>query len=136
MSAIATEPPSVVSENELLARFILQSNRVRADGSVKPDAFIPFPLPNLSVTRHLGWDEEQIWTIGRAVAAAVRKRLHARADVAARVFTHLRLRVVAAPVEDNPHHANVTDWPADKPSQKAIAQEIAAAAGRAMPATS
>ncbi|MEX1028043.1 MAG: hypothetical protein WD049_08560 [Candidatus Paceibacterota bacterium] len=38
------------------------------------------------------------------------------------------LKTVAAPVDGNPNHVNVTEWPRDKPSQKIIAQEVAAVA--------
>jgi hypothetical protein len=41
------------------------------------------------------------------------------------------LQVVAAPVPENPNHANVIDWPAEKSAQKIIAQQIAEAAGKA-----
>jgi hypothetical protein len=36
--------------------------------------------------------------------------------------------VLADPIPANPNHAHVARWPADKPLQKAIAQEIAATA--------
>jgi hypothetical protein len=43
------------------------------------------------------------------------------------------LRVVAAPIlPENLNHANVTGWPSEKPTQKIIAQQIAAAAGKAL----
>jgi len=39
-----------------------------------------------------------------------------------------RIHVNAEPTAGNPNHANVSDWPADKPAQKIIAQELAAKA--------
>ena len=119
-----------VSSDEQLSRFILQRSHLRPDGSVKQDAFVPYPWPDLSVTRHLQLTEKEVWSIGHNVARQTAKTLRGRADVPASDFQQHRLRVLAAPVEENPNHANVTDWPAGKPAQKIIAQQIAAAAGK------
>ena len=120
-----------VTYDEQLARFILQRSHLRQDGSVKQDAFVPYPWPDLSVTRHLQLTDEELWGIGHDVARQTAKTLHGRTDVRASDFQQHRLRVIAAPVNGNPNHANVTDWPAEKPAQKIIAQQIAAAAGKA-----
>ena len=120
-----------VTSDELLARFILQRSHLRPDGSVKQDAFVPYPWPDLSVTRHLQLTDNELWSIGHDVARQTAKTLHGRADERASDFQQQRLRVIAAPVNGNPNHANVTDWPAEKPAQKIIAQQIAAAAGKA-----
>ena len=120
-----------VTSDELLARFILQRSHLRPDGSVKQDAFVPYPLPDLSVTRHLQLTDNELWSIGQDVARITAKTLRARADVRASDFQQHRLPVIAAPVKGNPYHANVTNWPAEKPAQKIIAQQIAAAAGKA-----
>jgi len=37
----------------------------------------------------------------------------------------LPLQVVESPLRNNPNHADVIDWPADKPAQKEIALLIA-----------
>jgi hypothetical protein len=42
--------------------------------------------------------------------------------------TKTKLRTEAAPIAANRNHAHVTGWPLDKPTQKIIAQELAAAA--------
>lgn len=123
------EPGKPVTSDEQLARFIFFSNRLRQDGTVKPDEFIPHPYPDLSVTRHLNLTEAEIWNIGQRVGQQREKLLLGRADVQAYSFERHRLQVVAAPVAENPNHANVTDWPTEKSAQKAIAQEIAAAVG-------
>ncbi len=119
-------PPNVVDDSELLARFILFSNRIRSDGSVKPDAFIPFPWPDLSVTRHVGLSEAEIWELGQQVADSQTKPLYGRADVEASTIICQGLRIVPTLTPRN--HADVTGWPLDKPSQKIIAQELAATA--------
>ena len=119
-------PSDVVDGGELLARFILFSNRIRSDRSVKPDAFIPHPWPDLSVTRHIGLSEDELWETGQQSADSQSKPLYGRADVKASTIESQELRIVPTLTPRN--HANVTGWPPDKPSQKIIAQEIAATA--------
>src|SRR4051794_5566723 len=54
---------------EVVARYVVFSKWVRSsDGTVKPDAFIPHPFPDLSVTRHLSATEQEVWSVGRIVA--------------------------------------------------------------------
>ena len=120
-----------VTSNELLARFILQRSHLRQDWTVKSDAFIPYPWPNLSVTRHLQLSDPELWKIAQKVAQQTERILHGRADVQASDFERQSLRVVAAPVSENPNHANVSGWPLEKSAQKTIAQEIAQSAGKA-----
>lgn len=127
--------PAPIPDTELLARFILFSAHVRADGTLRPDPFIPHPHPDLSVTRHAELPEGMIWGHGHAVASEVALKLKrqlpllGRADVSAFDFRKQKLRLEPAPTPGNDHHVNATGWPADKASQKIIAQEIAACAG-------
>ncbi len=123
---MSTINPSPISDDEVLARFITQRNHIRSDKSIKPNAFIPYPWPNLSVTRHIGLTETELWEIGQEVANSRPATLYGRADVTAMTITSQSLNIVPTTTPRN--HANVTGWPADKPSQKIIAQEIAAAA--------
>ncbi len=111
---------------ELLARFILHQGYLRNDKTVRPEAFMPYPYLDLSVTRHGDLNEHQLWQIGKAIADSIPKRLYARADVAAVVFGEQKLRVLPAPTPENPNHLNVDGWPSNKFAQKSIAQEIAA----------
>ena len=119
--SVAEQP---VAEAEWLARYIVRKQHVRRDGTVKPDPFIPFKYVELSVTRHLELSEQQIWDIGNRVASQTHTQLQGRADAQALAYMQQRLRVIAAPVEQNPNHANVVDWPSDKQAQKEIALEI------------
>ena len=120
--------PDVASE-ESLARFILQSGHIRTSSrTLKPDAFMPHPHNELSVTRHLHATADEIWSVGADIASATGKTLYGRGDIRASVCLDQQLRVNADPVPDNPNHTIVVDWPADKPAQKIIAQEIAATA--------
>jgi hypothetical protein len=120
-----------VASGELLARIILQRTHLRRDGTVKQDAFVPYPWPDLSVTRHLQLTQKELWSIGQDVARQTAKTLRGRADVGASDFRRHELQVITAPVERNPNHANVAGWPTEKPAQKLIAQQIAATAGKA-----
>jgi len=113
-----------VTEDEWLARYILRRDHVRPDGTVKPDPFIPYKRVELSVTRHIDLEEADIWKIGQTVANKRASLLHGRADARVAVFLGQRLRVAAAPLIDDPNHANVLGWPPDKQRQKEIAVEI------------
>lgn len=118
-----------VADDETLARYILQRSHIRgSDHSVKPDAFIPHPYTDLSVTRHLMATESELWGAGQHVAELRGKTLYGRADFSTATCVGLRLNVEADPLDDNPNHANVLGWPAEKPLQKIIAQQVAAVA--------
>jgi hypothetical protein len=97
----------------------------RSDNVVKPDAFIPHPCPDLSVTRHLSATEQEVWALGDAVAAATNKSVYGRADVIVKAFDNQSLTAVPDPIPGNPNHAVVNGWPLEKPQQKMAAIEIA-----------
>lgn len=120
---------SAVASDEQLARFILFSKWIRtSDQTVKPDAFIPHPYPDLSVTRHKNLSEQELWQIGQGIADARPATLYGRADIRKAEVRRQALEVEPKPVANNPNHANVIGWPVDKPAQKIIAQELAAKA--------
>jgi len=122
-----TEEMPAVAEEERLARFVLFSNWIRnSDKTVKPEAFIPYPHPNLSVTRHLYLSEEAVWEIGQGVADARMKTLYGRADFYAANALRQFLKIESAPSPNNPNHANIANWPVEKSAQKIIAQQLAA----------
>lgn len=124
---IGVSAPSAVADEECLARFILFSKWIRnSDQTVRPDAFIPYPCPDLSVTRHINLSEEALWKMGQDVADARPAKLYGRADIYASTARRQHLRINPAPAPNNPNHANIDDWPADKPAQKIIAQQLAA----------
>jgi hypothetical protein len=97
---------------------------------VKPDLFIPFRLTELSVTRHRDATVDELWQMGRRVAALRQQKLYGRSDVTASDCAVGPLSVVADPilppdVPSNPNHANITGFPAAKEDQKALAIQIA-----------
>lgn len=117
---------TAVTDDEQLARFILFSKWIRrADQTVRPDAFIPHPYPDLSVTRHKNLSDRELWQIGQAVAKARPAKLYGRADLRAADVRRYALDVESKPEPGNPNHANVIDWPVEKSAQKSIAQQIA-----------
>ena len=121
-------PPATVADDESLARFIFRSKDVRVDSTLKPDPFIPYPHPDLSVTRHIGLQEGEIWEKVEIIARQRSLPLIGRGDIATVQFRKHQLTVSAAPVPGNAYHANVTGWPLEKPAQKHLAQEIGAVA--------
>lgn len=117
--------PPVASE-EILARYVVfQSHFRRSNKTVRPEAFVPFPHTEMSVTRHLLAMESELWRIGRDVAEARGRTLYGRADFSAETCRSIRLVVDPAPLDTNPNHANVREWPAEKEQQKMIAIELA-----------
>lgn len=120
-----TELPPV-TDDELLARFILFRKWIRHDQTARPDAFIPYPYPDLSVTRHRELLEFDLWQIGQSVADKRSLNLYGRADIQALAVKAQSLHIEPTPMPKN--HANIIGWPLDKPRQKIIAQEIAATA--------
>ena len=125
-----------VEPDERLARFVFSSRYIRrGDNTIKPDAFVPHPHNELSVTRHRDATESELWNAGRAVAEIRRRKLYGRGDVDAGAFLERGLGLCADPVighailPDNPNHANVTGWPKDdRGRQRLLALEIAAQA--------
>jgi hypothetical protein len=112
-----------------LARFITSSGWFRpSDQTVKQDAFIPYPTVELSVTKHGLLSEDGIWEAGKRVALARPAKLYGRADIFESEAEKNGLGVVDDPTAENPNHALITGWPAEKPAQKAKAQLLAKAA--------
>ncbi len=125
-----TGMPAQVDDGELLARFILFKRHVRrSDNTVRPEALIPAPKTQLSVTRHRGFTDEQLWEAGCGVAQIRQTQvpgagLHGRIDVLAMDARSLDLQV--NPDEPPANHANIEQWPADEAAQLNIAQKLLA----------
>jgi len=120
---------SSVNNSELLARFITSSRWFRSsDQTVRQDAFIPHPYPDLSVSRHLSLSESEIWEMGQKIADARPATLHGRADISAEEVRRQKLIVEPRPEPENLNHACILGWPIDKPAQKILALELAAIA--------
>ena len=118
-----------VKNSELLARFITSSKWFRpSNQTVKQDAFIPHPYPDLSVTRHKSLSKQEIWKVGQEISDARPATLYGRADISAEDVRKQKLSVEPRPVPENLNHACILGWPRDKPAQKVLALELAAVA--------
>ena len=128
---MSTTPLPLVAANELLARFITVKRWLRSDRTVRQDAFIPPKDLQLSVTRHMKLSAQELWAVGQRVVDQLTGRSSAllcgRADLHVHQVSSRELNTEAAPLVDNPNHAHITGWPAEKPAQKILAQELAAA---------
>ncbi len=81
----------------------------------------------VSVFRIDALDQSAIWEIGSAVAMKRERTLYSRGDTKASDARKVGLDIL--PDEPPPRHANLVGWPeSDKPRQKVIALQIAAAA--------
>ncbi len=118
-------PP--IADNELLARFILNSNETREDGTVKPKLFLPYSHVDLSVNRHRQATSSETWQIGRDVASSRNKTLYGCANIRASSCRIEPLDVVASPIlPTNPNHADIVGFPAKKEDQMSLASRLAA----------
>jgi hypothetical protein len=119
-----------IKDQELLARYIYSSNRIRSsDLTVKPSAFMPPDNLELSVTRHLTLKEDELWIIGEIICSdRSEPTLHGRADIETIIARNQDLDVKADPKEQNHSHAIIIGWPSDKPQQKMKAIELAKSA--------
>jgi hypothetical protein len=117
-----------VHENELVARFILFRGWVRADLTVRPEAFIPYPHKELSVTRCQLLTDQEMCAIGHSVAHERKVIFYGHADIPVSAIIQQSLHLKSAPILNNPNHANIVGWPEQKPAQKIVALQLAASA--------
>lgn len=118
-------PP--VADNELLARFVLNSNEKRDDGNVNHKLFMPYKLTDLSVNRHREASAEETWQIGFNIASQRNKTLYGLANIRASNCCSGTLKVIPDPIlPSNPNHANVVGFPQSKEDQMALAKVLAA----------
>ena len=120
-------PSESIADSELLARFILFGKWFRSsDLTVKSEAF---EEPDLSVFRHIGLSDIELWVLGQDVANLRSSgKLYGRVDLTVRGVRNLSLEVQ----NDTPprNHALIVRFPKDKATRKMIALELA----RAFPA--
>ncbi len=120
---------SAVSPEECLTRYVTEKGYYRPnDGTVRHNAFMPSSNRELSVYRISNLSSQQVWNIGELYVAIPRcKPLLGRADIRASKVMSKGLRVIPA-TQPHPLHANITDWPNDRDTQRMIALELAAVA--------
>ena len=117
-----------IADTDRLSRFLFFRRWYAPTmGRVKPEAFVPHPYIELSVSCTEGLDENLVWQIGRETADSRRDKptLHGRADLAAQAIRAQQLEVVR---DDRPlYHANIVGWEGERSAQLSKAQEMAAA---------
>jgi hypothetical protein len=124
-----SESSTPIPDLELLARFVVRRHWIRQDGTIKQDAFIPPANLNLSATRHANLTSPQLWAIGDQIAGQLGDQpLLDRADVKVEDVQRTTLIVVAATLPGNPNHVHIVGWPTEKPAQKMLSVQLAAAA--------
>ena len=111
-----------VEPSEILAHYLFRSE-IRSDNSLKPDAVMPHPYEDLSVTRHKNLTEEQIWECAKIVAGKQGRRLFGRTDFLA---NNLPKPLVVKPDEPPCNHAGIFGWPSERSDQMAKALMFAA----------
>jgi hypothetical protein len=125
-SAVVCELSEMIVETEPLSRYILNKAYLRADGSVRWNAFIPTKSGETSVYRIFALSEYEIWKLGKEyVANHQQKQLLGRADFTCHDVIEIGLAAVSAP-HPHPRHANLTRWPAEKPEQRLFAMKLEA----------
>ena len=116
-----------ISEEEKVARYIFsRSHFSRKSLRVKAEAYMPNG-GEVSVFRTNGLDEATIWGIGSDLAKKRERVLYGRGDTIVSEIRKASLHIRSE--EPPPRHANIVGWPEnDKPRQKILALQIAAAA--------
>ncbi len=122
-----------VDAQEGLSRFVYSSGHIRrSNQTLKPNAFLPDPHDNLSVTRDREATDDELWTVGRTIAddrSRAESRtvtLHGRGDVLANTYRAAGLTVEPDPVADNPNHTLIKGWDmSEKAKRLQRCQEIA-----------
>lgn len=124
-----------VEADEILARFVFYEGWIRANGTVKQDAFIPRQSPNLdlSVIRHTELESTELWEIGESIGASRALGSH---SIVLRGSADIRAgRILAIPEAQDlclcptppppTNHVDILGWPEEKSAQKIIAAQMA-----------
>ena len=117
-----------VPDPERLSRFLFFKRWFSAEKQrVRPDAFIPHPWIELSVSCTEGLKDKEIWALGQKTAEARSDNppLLGRADLKAHHARNQGLRVDRN--DDPPFHANILGWSTEgRAIQRMKAIELAA----------
>ena len=115
-----------VADEELLARFIVNGNEMRVDGTVRPQLFLPYRRVTLSVNRHRDATLDETWDIGQQVAAERGKTLYGLVDIRASSCRIPPLDVIPQPIlPHNPNHTDIVGYPERKDEQLSLAAKLA-----------
>ena len=120
-----------ITPNDKLARFVFNSNHIRANGTVKHQAFLPAKDGDTSVFCITGLTHADVWNIADSYVVPVRlKPVKGSAEIISNDALEHNLTVTLS--EPPPKHANISNWPGglqptdeDKARRKQIAQRLA-----------
>lgn len=113
-----------VQGSEILSRFLFDEH-IRADGTIRYNAFMVAPRQKCSVFRTSGLEENLIQEIAAVVASSRNRQLKGRGELLAQQVMNLELSV--EPNEPPQHHADII-LPSDREQQKVLALKLAEAA--------
>lgn len=119
------EPNARISDSERLSRFVFTLRYFRANGTVKPNAWMPARDNNTSVTQSSQMQESDLLRLGCEIGQLRGMNLYGRADVAHAIVRGVDLLAVPEPVAGNPNHANITGWPDSTDARLMKAAKIA-----------
>lgn len=112
---------------ETLTRFLSDRSHLRADGSVKHNAFLPPKTGKLSTYWISRLPDDEIWRLGREYVAPYRGPILARADINSLACYELGLGVELDGVP-HPRHANIVGWDPTTTEHRLRAVKLAAKA--------
>ena len=114
-----------------LCRFIFQSNHYStAQSKPKPNAFLPAPnKTRISMFFVDSLSDQEIWSLGDFVGKGRNTNVKARAELPAKTIWSVELCKLEIEPDPAPHprHVDISGWPPDKDTQKAIALDLCAA---------
>lgn len=109
-----------------LTQYVFHKSHLRANGEVKPDAFIPYSRIELSVTNITRLAEPEIWEYGHATEKQRNdgKSLVARADITSDIIPP-PLTLSESPLDWNLYHMDIVGWPNARAEQALHARVLA-----------
>lgn len=106
-----------VEASEILSHYLFRKE-IRADNTVKPEAVMPYPHEDLSVTRNRDLKDDEVWECGQVVASQQGKTLFGRAQFRK---ADLPIGLGAKTSEPPRNHADIGGWPSERSDQMAQA---------------
>lgn len=101
-----------VEDHERISRFLFTKRHYSTQKNlVKPEAFVPHPHIELSVSCTHDLNEEDVWALGTTamLARSDNRNLHGRGDLlAGHVYAQ---KLTLDRDDDPPKHANILGWP-------------------------
>jgi len=125
-------PSEKIIDSEPISRFLISKRWfAKTTGRVKFAAYLPNKNGETSVYRFFGIkNEKEIWNIGEKHVREPREKkggsctIHGRSQVNSNVILENNLSILPQPLP-HPRHADINNWPEDKPQRQMKATELA-----------